>query len=121
MLDGDVEVDATFATIGRRQWKQREGEPQAVRASSGVIMSETSIRQKASAGQVNLQQRGPDLRRRLDTWLDEALEQTFPASDPISTPPYTALPATHQTTREMHSRHGALPLPKTGRRARRIR
>lgn len=25
----------TFATFGRRKWKQREGGPQAVRASSG--------------------------------------------------------------------------------------
>ena len=64
-----------------------------MRASSGVIMSKTSVRQKSSAGQANPQQQGPDVRRRLDAWLDEALEQTFPASDPISTPPHSALPA----------------------------
>jgi hypothetical protein len=58
----------------------------------GVIMSKMSVHQKSSAGQANPQQ-GPDIRRRLDAWLDEALEQTFPASDPIATPPYSALPA----------------------------
>ena len=56
----------------------------------GGIMSKMSVHQKSSAGQANPQQR-PDIRRRLDAWLDEALEQTFPASDPISTPPYSAL------------------------------
>jgi len=57
----------------------------------GVIMSKMSVHQKSSAEQANPQQR-PDIRRRLDAWLDEALEQTFPASDPIATPPYSALP-----------------------------
>jgi len=31
------------------------------------------------------------LLRRLDAWLDEALEQTFPASDPIASPPNVSL------------------------------
>jgi hypothetical protein len=45
-----------------------------------VIMSKTSVRQKSNAGQANPQQQEPDVRRRLETWLDEALEQTFPGS-----------------------------------------
>ena len=59
----------------------------------GVIMSKMLVHQKSSAGQA-YPHRGPepDIRRRLDAWLDEALEQTFPASDPIATPPYSALP-----------------------------
>jgi hypothetical protein len=63
----------TFATFGRRKWKHREGSP------------------SAPGPQPSPQQQGPDVKRRLDTWLDEALQQTFPASDPISTPPYSAL------------------------------
>ncbi|MFO7302233.1 MAG: hypothetical protein DIU54_007425 [Acidobacteriota bacterium] len=27
-------------------------------------------------------------RARLDDWLDQALEDTFPASDPVATPPF---------------------------------
>lgn len=43
-------------------------------------------------------------KQRLDDWLDDALAATFPASDPVATPPADAAPADSDS--RLSTRHG---------------
>jgi hypothetical protein len=46
-------------------------------------------------------------KERLDEWLDDALADTFPASDPVASPPWSATP--HEDDRSASSQSGAEP------------
>jgi hypothetical protein len=64
---------------------------------SNAMTSDTSPRGDSGARRDALRERGPDVGGAVDDWLDNALELTFPASDPLASPPSfarNALPPT---------------------------
>jgi hypothetical protein len=57
----------------------------------GPPITPTATNRVESTSASNQRQARRKRTQRLDLWLDAALKQTFPASDPIASPPHTAL------------------------------
>jgi len=60
-------------------------------------------------------QRNVISKERLDDWLDDALADTFPASDPVASPPSEAAPPESGRPAQNHQPPGA-PTPHSSRR-----
>jgi hypothetical protein len=56
------------------------------------------------------QQRDLRSKERLDDWLDDALADTFPASDPVASPPTGAVP--DDSAREPNRSSAGEPAPR---------